>query len=294
MSATAATSARATALIPAVFILLWSTGPIGAKLGLPFAGPWSFLTLRLALAGVLLLALVLLFRAPWPASWASAGHIAVVGFLLHGVYLGGVFAAIHYGVEAGVAALIVATQPLLVAAAAGLLLGERVTARQWLGLALGLAGVALVVWRKLGLGLGTPLGMALSVVALVAIAASTLYQKRFCGDMPLRSGNVIQFAAAGLFTGLLALLLDEPPVVWTGSFVWTLLWLALPVSLGAFTLLYVMSRHGAASRVASLFFLAPPATALMGWLLFDERFGPLALGGMALVVTGVALVNLGR
>lgn len=290
----ASSASRAAAAIPVVFILLWSTGPIGAKLGLPFAGPWSFLTLRLGFAGLLLLAFVLLFRAPWPASWASAGHIAVAGLLLHGIYLGGVFAAIHHGVEAGVAALIVATQPLLVAAAAGLLLDERVTARQWLGLALGLSGVALVVWRKLDLGLGTPLGMALSIVALFAIAASTLYQKRFCGDMPLRSGNVIQFAAAGLFTGLLALLLDEPPVVWSGTFVWTLLWLALPVSLGAFTLLYVMIRQGAASRVASLFFLAPPATALMGWLLFGERFGPLALVGMGLVVAGVALVNLGR
>ncbi len=272
-------------------MLLWSTGFIGAKLGLPYAEPMTFLALRFAVASGLLLLIVLLWRAPWPKSWAQAGHIAVAGLLLHGLYLGSVFAAIDLGVEAGVAALIVSLQPLLVAAAAAPLLGERTTRLQWLGLAIGILGVALVVWRKLGLGLGTPLGMGLSVVGLFGLAAATLYQKRFCNDMPFRSGNVIQLAAAGLVTGGLALLFETRAVVWSGEFVFALAWLILVLSLGAFMLLYLLIQRGAAARVASLFYLVPPSTALVAWLLFGESFGPLALAGMALTVVGVALAN---
>lgn len=278
--------------MPAAFVLLWSTGFIGAKLGAPDAEPLTFLTIRFAIAGLIFLAVVLLWRAPWPTSWREAGHIAVAGALIHGLYLGGVFAAIDLGVEAGVTALIVGIQPLLVGLAAGPLLGERVTRRQWLGLLLGLAGVVLVVWRKLALGLGTPAGMALAVFGLFALTAATLYQKRFCADMPLRSGNVIQFAAGTLTTGLGALLFERFAVTWSGQFVFALAWLVLVLSVGTFTLLYVLIRRGAAAKVASLFFLVPPSTALIGWALFGERFGPLGLAGMALAVLGVALVNL--
>ncbi|MGF1609592.1 MAG: DMT family transporter, partial [Kiloniellales bacterium] len=154
------------ALMPGLFVVLWSTGFIGAKLGLPYAEPLTFLTLRFAAAGLLLLAVTLVARAAWPKSWTETLHIAVAGLLLHGVYLGCVYAAIYHGVEAGVSALIVCLQPLLVAAAAGPLLGERVSRLQWLGLALGIAGVVLVVWRKLALGLGTPLGVGLCVIGL--------------------------------------------------------------------------------------------------------------------------------
>ena len=281
-----------TAVLPAVFVLLWSTGFIGAKLGLPYAEPMTFLTVRFAIAAAILLLFVLAVRAPWPKSWAAVGHIAMAGLLLHGGYLGGVFASINLGVEAGVSALIVSVQPLLTAIAAGPLLGERVSGRQWLGLLLGFSGVTLVVWRKLELGIGTPLGMMLSILALIGITAATLYQKRFCSDMPLRSGNVIQFAAAGLATGLLALLLETRRIVWSGEFLFALGWLIVVLSLGAFFLLYILIRRGAASRVASLFYLVPPSTAVIAWLLFGETFGPVALVGMALTVTGVALVNL--
>jgi drug/metabolite transporter (DMT)-like permease len=281
-------------MLPGVFVLLWSTGFIGAKLGLPYAEPMTFLALRFVIAGTLLLAVVLAFRAAWPRSWAEAGHIAVAGLLLHGVYLGGVFASIHHGVEAGVAALIVGIQPLLVAAASASLLGERVARLQWLGLGLGVVGVALVVWRKLALGFGTPLGMGLSGLALFGITGATLYQKRFCADMPLRSGNMIQFAAAAAATGLLALVLETREVAWTGAFLFALAWLIFVLSLGAFTLLYILIRRGAAARVSSLFYLVPPATALIAWALFGERFGPVALAGMVLTALGVALVNLRR
>jgi drug/metabolite transporter (DMT)-like permease len=272
-------------------VLLWSTGFIGAKLGLPYAEPMTFLALRFAVASGLLLLAALAWRAPWPKSWAEAGHIAVAGLLLHGLYLGSVFAAIDLGVEAGVAALVVSLQPLLVAALAVPLLGERVGRLQWLGLVIGILGVALVVGRKLALGLGTPLAMGLTILGLFGLAAATLYQKRFCADMPFRSGNVIQLAAASLATGALALLLESRRIVWSGEFLFALGWLVVVLSLGAFMLLYLLIRHGAAARVASLFYLVPPATAVIAWLLFDERFGPLALAGMALAVVGVALAN---
>ncbi|MCG8593396.1 MAG: DMT family transporter [Kiloniellales bacterium] len=278
--------------MPAVFVFLWGTGFIGAKLGLPSAEPMTFLSLRFTLVAAAFFAFVLIVRAPWPSSWTETGHIAVVGLLLHGVYLGGVFASIDRGVEAGVSALIVGAQPLLTAIAAGPVLGERVTLRQWLGLLLGFAGVTLVVWQKLQLGLGTPLGMGLSILALLGITAGTLYQKRFCADMPLRSGNAIQFAAAAAATGLLAFTLETRVIDWTPEFIFAMAWLVILLSFGAVTLLIVLIRRGAASRVASLFFLVPPTTAVAGWLVFGERFGPLALGGMALVVVGVALVNL--
>jgi drug/metabolite transporter (DMT)-like permease len=280
MTAPQTTDRRATAAaaMPAVFVLLWSTGFIGAKLGLPYAEPMTFLTLRFAIGATLLLVVVLLFRAPWPATWREAGHIAMAGLLLHGLYLGCVFASIGQGVEAGVSALIVSIQPLVVAAAAGPLLGERVSRLQWLGLALGILGVTLVVWRKLALGLGSPLGMGLSVVALLGLAAATLYQKRFCQDVPLRSGNVIQLAVAAAATGILALAFETGRIE----------------SLGAFMLLYLMIRQGTAARVSSLFYLVPPSTAVIAFLLFGERFGPLALVGMALAVAGVGLVNLRR
>lgn len=279
-------------LMPAIFVFLWSTGFIGAKLGLPSAEPMTFLTIRFGLVSVLLLGLVLVVRARWPDSWAEIGHIALAGFLLQGLYLGGVFASIDHGVEAGVAALIVSSQPLLTAILAGPVLGERVTARQWTGFMLGFCGVTLVVWQKLGQGIGTPFGMGLSVLGLLSITAGTLYQKRFCADMPLRSGYVIQFAVSTLAVGVMALAFETRVVAWTGEFIFALGWLVIVLSFGAVTLFYILIRRGAASRVASLFYLVPPSTAILAWLLFGETFGPLALAGMVLVVLGVALVNL--
>lgn len=277
---------------PGLFVLLWSTGFIGAKLGLPDAEPLTFLTLRFALATVLLLGLALATRAPWPTSLAQTLHLCVAGVLLHAVYLGGVFTAISLGVEAGVSALIVGVQPVLVAALAGTLLGERVTWRQWLGLVLAFAGVTLVVWRKLEEGYGTLEGVGLCLLALCGITAATLYQKRFCGTVPLRSGSVIQYAAAGIACGLGMMIFESAQITWSGEFLFALAWLVLVLSLGAVTLLYWLIRRGEAARVSSLFFLVPPVTALVAWPVFGETFGPLALTGMVVTAAGVALVNL--
>jgi drug/metabolite transporter (DMT)-like permease len=278
-------------LLPASFVLLWSTGFIGAKLGLPSAGAFTFLTIRFAAVTLLLGFVSLLTRAPWPRTWREIGHMAIAGLLVHAIYLGGVFAAIGVGVEAGVAALICGLQPVLVAFAAGPLFGERLRPMQWFGLGLGLIGVVLVVAQKLALGLGTPAGVALVVFALLGITVGTLYQKRFCAGMDLRSGAVVQFAAATLALAPFASVLEDWRVVWTPSFLFALTWLVLVLSVGAITLLYVLIRRGAAAEVASLFFLVPPTTALMAWLLFNEKLEPISAVGMATVVVGVALVN---
>ena len=279
-------------MLPALFVLLWSTGFIGARLGMPHAEPMTFLALRFALTAVVLALAALATRAPWPGRAADLGHLAVAGVLMHGVYLGGVFVAIRLGLEAGLSALIVSLQPLLVAAAAGLFLGERVPARAWLGLALGLAGVTLILARKLGGGPGGSFwGVLACLAALVGITVGTLYQKRFCTGHDLRTGNLVQFVAATAFCSALALRFETMRVDWTPGLLFALFWLVVVLSLGAISLLYLLLRRGAASRVASLFFLTPPTTALIAWPLFDERLGLVELSGMAVAVLGVALVN---
>jgi len=209
-------------IMPGVFVILWSTGFIGGKLGMPYAPPLTFLSLRFGIVTLLLLGLALVLRAPWPKSAREFGHIAVAGLLVQGCYLGGVFTSLAHGVPAGVSALITGIQPLLVAAVAGKLLDERVTPIQWLGLLLGLAGVALVVFNKLSNGYGTPFGMGLSVFALVGMTAGTIYQKRFCAHMDLRSGNVIQFAVGAITVLIPAALFEHMHVEWTPAFIFAL------------------------------------------------------------------------
>lgn len=280
------------AAMPLLFVLLWSTGFIGARFGLPDAGPMSFLSVRYVAVIVLMGALALALRAPWPRSRREALHIAVSGLLVHGVYLGGVFTAISHGLPAGVTALVVGLQPLVTALGARAFLGEQVRPRQWAGLALGLAGVALVVAHKAGTvapgALGTMLAPA--VVALLGITAGTLYQKRFCPSFDLRTGSVLQFLPCLILTGALALA-ETQPVRWSGNFVFALAWLVLVLSLGAVTLLNLLIRRGSAVHVASLFYLTPPTTALIAWALFDEQLGLPALAGMALAAAGVGLAR---
>ena len=279
---------------PALFVVLWSTGFLGAKLGLPYAEPYTFLGIRMAIAAVLLLVFALLTRAPWPTSWAAAGHIAVAGLLIHGAYLGGVFSAIHAGLSAGVAALIVGIQPLLTAVAAGWLLHERLSARQWLGLVLGLVGVALVVSNKWYTGTITVIGLGFAVFALFGITFGTLYQKRYCAHMDLRSGGVIQYVATGMAMLGLAWVFESRVVIWSGELIFAMAWLVLVLSVGAVGLLYTLIRRGAAARVASLFYLVPPVTALFTYALFDEALSMLAILGMLIAMFGVALVNVPR
>lgn len=274
---------------PFLFVFLWSTGFIGAKFGLPHAEPLSFLLVRYLLVISLLGAVVLATRAPWPArrDWL---HIGVSGLLVHALYLGGVFVAIGHGLPAGVTALVVGMQPLLTAAAAGWLLGERVVARQWLGLALGFVGVALVLASRFSLNAELGPQLLPALLALLGITGGTLYQKRFCPKFDLRSGALIQFVPSALLTALAVLLFEDFRIDWSGEFVFALGWLVLVLSLGAISLLNLLIRSGSAVNVASLFYLTPPTTALIAWLLFGEKLTLTAGLGMALAAAGVYLV----
>jgi drug/metabolite transporter (DMT)-like permease len=271
--------------------VLWSTGFIGAKAGLPYAEPFTFVALRYLVVVALMLPLALLLRAAWPTRWIDVFHLVIAGLLLHAVYIAGVFASIYHGLPAGISALVVGLQPLLTATLVGPLLGERVTARQWLGLLLGLAGVALVLANKLSFDSATAGAFALSVLALLGITFGTIYQKRFCTAADMRSSAVIQFAAAGLACLAVAWPLETMRVEWAAEFVAALAWLVIVLSIGTVSLLYLLLRRGAAAKIASLFYLVPPVTALFAWLLFGETLGPVALAGMALAAAGVALVQ---
>jgi drug/metabolite transporter (DMT)-like permease len=282
---------RLAAAAPFLFVFLWSTGFIGAKYGLPHAGPLSFLLVRYALVVSLLLVLVAATRAPWPKDRRVWGHIGVAGIMIHGLYLGGVFTAIGAGLPAGIAALIVGLQPILTAFGAAAWLGERVVVRQWIGLALGLAGVALVLAGKGLLGGAVPSAPMLLpvVIALLGITVGTLYQKRFCPHFDLRTGAVLQFIPAAIATWVALPALEGFRVEWTGDFIFALLWLSLVLSIGAISLLNLLIRQGSAVNVARLFFLTPPTTALIAWAMFGESLPALALAGMGIAVAGVYL-----
>lgn len=279
---------RGAAFFPALFVLLWSTGFIAAKYGLPYAPPYAFLAWRMLLVAALLAAVAVATRASWPRTLAEYRDLAIAAVLVHALYLGGVFVAIDGGMAAGTSAMLVGLQPILTVLLAWLWLGETVAARQWLGLALGLAGVYFVVRHKVDFG-GNLHGLLPCAIALVGISVGTLYQKRHCAHIDLRSASAVQFAVCAALFVPLALFTQTRPVVWTASFVFALGWSVLVLSVGAISLLYWLLRHGAAANVARLFYLVPPVTALEAWLLFGETLDALALAGMALIALGVVL-----
>ncbi len=277
-------------IYPFLFVFLWSTGFIGARFGLPYSEPLSFLLVRYLCVIVLMMAIALLSHAPWPRNPRQWLHIGVSGVLIHAIYLGGVFISIKHGLPAGIAALVVGMQPLLTAVGAGWLLGERVKARQWSGLALGFLGVALVVSGKFGDGAELESMLIPALVALLGITAGTLYQKRFCAGFDLRTGSVIQFIPSAVVTALAIALFTEFRITWTAQFAFALGWLVLVLSIGAISLLNLLIHSGSAVNVASLFYLVPLSTALIAWMLFGETLPPISLIGMVLAVTGVYLV----
>jgi drug/metabolite transporter (DMT)-like permease len=280
---------------PVAFVLLWSTGFVGAKYGLPYAEPFTFLALRLALAGAVLAALTGVLRAAWPAGRAQVGRAGVAGLLLHAGYLGGVFFAISLGLPASVAAVVASLQPVLTAALATRLLGEQLVAVQWVGLAVGVAGVGLVLAPGLASASGEPgafppAGVASCLVALLAGTAGTLWQKRHGDAIPMLSGTAVQYGAATLVLLAAAAATETMTIQWTAEFVGALAWLVGPLSLGAVLLLFLLLRRGSASGVSSLFFLVPPATAVEAYLLFGEELPLLSLAGVVVTTVGVALV----
>jgi drug/metabolite transporter (DMT)-like permease len=275
---------------PAMFVVLWASGFIGAKFGLAYAEPLTFLMLRMVAIVMLLGGVIAVTRPKWPDG-AGIVHSALTGLMVHGLYLGGVFVSIENGLSAGLIALIVSLQPVLTSTIANRWLGERVLPRQWLGLVLGLAGVYLIVRENIAGGETHPLAWPAAAVALIGISVGTLYQKRFGGGIDMRTGLLLQYTAAGTLFALGAFAFEHRTVQWTPQFIFALSWLVLVLSFGAIWLLYFLIRRSAATRVVSLFYLTPPVTALMAWFLFDERLPPLSLLGMAICVTGVLLVN---
>lgn len=281
-------------LAPPVFVALWATGFVGAKFGLPYAEPMTTLALRFGLAAAALAVWAALAGefGPWRAGGVRVwGMAAAVGVLIHGVYLGGVFTAIWLGAGAGLAALVVGLQPVATAVMAGVMLGERLSRRQWAGMALGLAGVALVVWRKAGAGEVGAFALALLVAGLLAISYATIVQKRRGVTSGLAADGAAQFAAASVFCALFAALFETGVIDWTAEYVFALSWMVIVLSIGAISLLYAMLRQGAASKTASLFFLVPGVTALMAWAMFGETVGPLQALGLATATLGVWLVT---
>jgi len=273
---------------PAIFVLLWSTGFIGARYAMPHAEPFTFLSLRYALALAILGSVVLLMRAPWPG-WRPAAHAMIAGSLIHGVYLGGVFFAVRHGLNAGIAALIVGLQPVLTTILAASFLGERVQPRHLAGLALGLVGVALVILPKLdGSGDYRLLTLGPVVLSAIAISAGSVWQKRFVGGVDLRTGTALQYFGALVPTLILAASTETMVLDWTGELVFALVWLVFVLSIGAVFLMLYLIREGAVSSVASLMYLVPGVTAVTAWLLFGETLSPIQLVGLVIAGVGVA------
>jgi drug/metabolite transporter (DMT)-like permease len=273
---------------PGLFVLLWSTGFIGAKLGLPYADPLIFLELRFLFVLAILLPLCWVFKAPWPSRWRAL-QMAVSGGLLQAGYLGGVFASLHHGMPAGVSALVTGMQPVLTAVLGSWLLRETVSPRQWLGFFLGMAGVLLVVGDRIVVEHLGAAAVGLSVFALLSITLGTLWQKRHGAGVDLRTGAAIQFMAAALILAPFAML-EGGAVRWTGEFIFALGWLVVVLSFGAIFLLLTLIRRGRATQVSSLFYLVPPTTALIAWPLFGETYSLSAAAGMGLAMLAVWLV----
>jgi drug/metabolite transporter (DMT)-like permease len=284
--------------MPAVFVLIWSTGFIVAKFGLPFAPPLTFLLIRYFLSIICFLVWIWLSRAIWPTDKKQWLHLAATGVLVHAGYLGGVWIAIKGGMGSGLTALIVGFQPVLTALwltwmntdKSGASTLPAVTKRQWLGLLVGLVGLLLVVARKFGTTSEvTPLTFIATVVALLCITAGTLYQKRFVSAADVRTANVIQLGAALMVTLPFAMLETEA-ITWNASFVGAMAWAVLALTLGGSSLMFMLIQRGAATAVTSLLYLVPPTTALMAWLLFDEAITAITILGIVLTAIGVSLV----
>ena len=277
---------------PVLFVLLWSTGFIGARYGLPYIEPLTFLAVRMFFVVLIMGAIAIIGGAKLPDA-SEIGHSLVAGSLVHGLYLGGVFTAISQGVPAGISALIPGLQPILTSTIANRFMGETVTRVQWVGLALGLLGVQLVLHDRSIVLAGSALGWTASFLSLIGITLGTLYQKRYCGAIDWRSGNLVQYIGAGVLFALGAFAFETREIHWSGELIFALAWLVLVLSIAAVGLMYWLIRRSAATGFASLFYLVPAATALFAYILFGERLDAVSILGMVICAGGVALVNRG-
>ena len=261
-----------TRYFPALFVVLWSTGFIGARMGMPYAEPMSFLSVRFGIAIMVLLAIALISRAPWPGRTIVL-HSMVVGFLLHGLYLGAVFWAIDRGAPAGISAMIVGLQPLVVAVFSGLVLGEEISRRHWIGLAIGVFGLVLVIAPKIEFGSGgiNPTNIIVLVGAMLGSSFGTLYQKKFAAHVPLRTGTIWQYFGAFVPMSLYALVFEHYSFDWNGELIFAFAWLVIGLSIISIFLLMTLIREGSVAKVSSLFYLVPASTAIIAFFCLERR-----------------------
>ncbi len=276
---------------PTLFILMWSSGYVAGKVGLPYAGPFTLIFIRFSVAALILFFVSMLTRAPWPATRRAWLHIAVVGVLIQATQFSGLYYGLSQGISAGISALIVGTMPVFTAIGAVWFLGEKVTAKQVAGLGLGLLGVTIVVSSKTSFDGGSITGYLAVVVALLGITSGTLYQKKHCATMDLRTGGFIQLSVASILVGIPALALEGLTVQWSPALVGSSLWLSLVNSIGAISVLFLMVRRGEASRVAGLFYLIPSVTALMGFFVLGETLSSVQVMGFIVSAGGVYLTT---
>jgi len=280
-------------LAPGLFVFLWSTGFIGVKYGIPYAPPFYFIAIRMAIAACLLFIAISFLRKSQPITRAIIWPSTLIGLTLHGAYLGGCFFAVSRGMPAGVAALIVSLQPVLVSLFAAKYLNEPLKARAVLGLTLGLVGLFVVVSPRInmtGANAISLVAVAASVIGLLGGTSGTILQKKYGGAIPTLAGTSIQYAATALVLLVLALLFEEPNITWSAEFIGAMTWLVLALSFGAILLLFFLLSQGSAASVSSLYYLVPAVTAIIAYFLFDEHISTLSLIGTAITVVGVWLV----
>jgi drug/metabolite transporter (DMT)-like permease len=282
----------AIATAPMLFVLLWSTGFIGARFGLPYIEPLTFLAVRMVFVVLIMTMIALIAGARWPRG-SEISHSLVAGSLVHGLYLGGVFTAISQGVPAGISALIPGLQPILTSTIANRFMGEKVSPLQWFGLLLGLIGVVMVLHDRRIVAEGSVLGWIASFGSLIGITLGTLYQKRYCGQIDWRTGNTIQYTGALVLFGIGAFALETRVIHWTGELIFAIAWLVFVLSIAAVALMYWLIRRSAATGFASLFYLVPAVTALFAYFLFGEKLDALSIAGMGVCAIGVVLANRG-
>ena len=284
-------------LIPWLFVLIWSTGFVAAKYGLPYAEPFTLLSYRNGLTLIVLFIIMQVKKSIWPSSGMAFIHLMVTGLLIHGVYLGGVFQAIKWEIPIGLTAMIIGLQPLGMAFIAGIILHERIIRKQWIGLIIGLLGLYLVLFEKFDLAIeGFFTGFSfLAVLAvfgsLVGISLGTIYQKRFCSDMDLISGTLIQYLGAFILCIIMSLCFETGDIHWTNAFMITLAWQVFGLSIGAVLLLMTMIKQDALARVGSYFYLVPVLVAIQAWYLFDETMNFISIIGVLLIVFAVAIAS---
>jgi drug/metabolite transporter (DMT)-like permease len=280
-------------LAPGLFVLLWSTGFIGIKYGVPYAPPFYFLAIRMTIAALLLFIAISFLRKSQPITRSIVLPSTMIGLTLHGTYLGGCFFAVSRGMPAGVAALIVSLQPVLVSLYAAKYLNEPLKARAILGLVLGLIGLFVVVLPRVnvtGASAISCLAISASVIGLLGGTSGTILQKKYGGAIPTLAGTSIQYAATAVVLSIFALLFEKPNIQWTANFIGALAWLIFALSFGAILLLFFLLRSGSAASVSSLYYLVPAATAIEAYFIFDEQISPISMLGTLITVIGVWLV----